>query len=175
MPRILIKKSDLPAAALSGAIVIRFRILSESRNTLSAFSPVYRIYPPIIDPDAVDIDFFDQGEVTNISLLSNITSLEPKRWTIDLNWQDNYNLPQYDIYVRWLYDTWTDWSFLDSVAQRAYAFDSPVVFDGEDQIIPNALDIAVTRTTYIKRYDLNGLNRTPLTVFNTVGHEHSLN
>lgn len=176
MPRIIIKKDDLPSVASNGALVTRFRIVSESRNQMSNWSPIYRIYPPVINPGSTDIDFYDQGEVSSVAIVSARTSIDPARWNISMNWQDSYALPQYDIYVRWNYDTeWSNWIFMDSVAQRTYAFDSPLNYEDETQIIPTQVDIAVTRSTYIKRYQLNeGETRTPLTIFNTVGFSHEL-
>lgn len=180
MPRIVIKKADLPAATLDGSLVVRFRIVSDSRNAMSEFSPVFHVYPQVYDPEDYDGNsFYDQGEVTSMSVVSARLSEDPERWNIALNWQDNYGLPQYDLYVRWYYGAEvTDWMFLDSLTTKTYAFDSPMVYTTDVvpvQIVPTAVDVAVTRSTYIKRYVLpDGLDRTPLTVFNTVGHEHEL-
>ena len=176
MPRIIIKKDDLPSVASNGALVTRFRIVSESRNQMSNWSPIYRIYPPVIDPESTDIDFYDQGEVSSVAIVSARTSIDPARWNISMNWQDSYALPQYDIYARWYYDgEWSNWIYMDSVAQRTYSFDSPLYFEGVDQVIPAKVDIAVTRSTYIKKYNLiPGKDRTPLTIFNTVNHSHDL-
>lgn len=180
MPRIVIKKEDLPAANLAGALVMRFKIVSDSRNAMSEWSPVYHIYPPVYDPEDYDeTSFYDQGQVTSVSIVSARVSDDPVRWNIALNWQDNYGLPQYDLYVRWHYGaTVTDWSFLDSLTTKTYAFDSPMVFTDDVvpvQVVPDSVDVAVVRSTYVKRYVLpEGLDRTPLTVFNTVGNPHEL-
>lgn len=184
MPRLVIKQSNLPPASLDGATVVRFKIVSESRNAMSEWSPAFHIYPPVYDPEDYEgTSFYDQGEVASLSIVSARVSDDPVRWNVALNWQDNYALPQYDLYVRWNFGTlltpvWTDWTFLDSLATKTYAFDSPMVYDeatGLIQDIPVAVDLAVTRSTYIKRYVLPvGLDKTPLTVFNTVGYEHEL-
>lgn len=178
MPRLVIKQEDLPAANLAGAVVVRFRIVSDSRNSMSEWSPVYHIYPPVYDPEDYEGNsFYDQGEVTAVSIVSARTSDDPIRWTVTLNWQDNYGLPQYDLYVRWHYGVeTTDWIFLDSLTTKTYSFDSPLRYNeaGTVQIIPGSLDVAVTRSTYIKRYELGSLGSTPLTVFNTVGTGHEL-
>ena len=180
MPRVVIKKADLPAANLAGALVVRFKIVSDSRNAMSEWSPVYHIYPPVYDPDDYDeTSFYDQGEVSSLSIVSAKISEDPVRWNIALNWQDSYGLPQYDLYVRWWYDPQpTEWTFLDSLTTKTYAFDSPTVYTDDVvpvQVVPNAVDIAVTRATYLKKYELPPtLDRTPLTVFNTVSHRHEL-
>lgn len=179
MPRVVIKKEDLPAANLSGALITRFKIVSDSRNAMSEWSPIYHIYPPVYDPEDYEGNsFYDQGQVTSVSIVSARVSETPVRWNVALNWQDNYGLPQYDLYVRWHYGaTVTDWNFLDSLTTKTYAFDSPLEFDetGLIQLTPTAVDVAVVRSTYVKRYVLpEGLNRTPLTVFNTVGNPHEL-
>jgi hypothetical protein len=180
MPRIVVKQADLPAATLDGALVVRFKIVSNSRNSMSEWSPAFHIYPPVYDPEDYDGNsFYDQGEVSSMSIVSARVADDPVRWNIALNWQDSYGLPQYDLYVRWYFGaTVTDWTFMDSLATKSYAFDSPMVYDvtGLIQTVPTAVDIAVTRSTYIKRYVLPELplTKTPLTVFNTVGHEHDL-
>jgi len=180
MPRLTVKKEDLPPSDLRGALVVRFKIVSNSRNAMSEWSPVYKLYPPIVNPDDVTENFYDQGQVSSVAIVSAKTADNPVRWNVSLTWVDNYGLPQYDIYARWKYTDWTEWTFLDSVAAKSYSFDSPVTYVDPEvlplvQTVPQFLDIAVTRSTYVKLYELaGGATRTPLTVFNTVGSEHGL-
>lgn len=168
MPKITIKKKDLPPADSHGATTIRLRVVADSRNAMSKWSQVYRVFPPIISPDDVDdANFYDQGRASSISVVSTKTSTD--KWKVAVTWVDNYELPQYDVYVRWYTTTWGVWTFVDSVAARSITFDSPLTS------VPTKFEVAVTRSTYTKSYVLDGVStRTPITIFNTVGVVHTL-
>lgn len=168
MPKLVVKKKDLPPVDSHGATTIRIRVVAESRNIMSKWSQVYRVFPPIVSPEDVDDEnFYDPGQASSVSVVS--TKVSTDRWKVAVTWVDNYDLPQYDVYVRWYDGAWGDWAFVAAVSVRSISFDSPV------SSVPTKFEVAVTRSTYTKRYVLEGTEtRTPITIFNTVGVEHTL-
>ena len=88
----VIKKINVPPSLLteldweSGGHLIRYRIISESRNTRSHWSPVY--FVPVADFSDVEGKFRE--------LLSDS---EPDEAVILVTWGDAFNRPFYDIFV----------------------------------------------------------------------------
>lgn len=89
MPKIIIKKEDLPAInAKEKSYFVRYRIISEDRNRLSYWSPIFKI----------PIDFNYTSQELSAAYSSGVVT------TV---WNQIDNLKQYDIWVRWQPNDWT--------------------------------------------------------------------
>ena len=102
----VIKKVNVPPSLLaeldweSGGHLIRYRIISESRNTRSHWSPVYFVSVP---------DFSDvEGEFSE-----SFSDSEPAKTVISVVWDDVFNRPSYDIFV----------SFRDNPPEETFEYD----------------------------------------------------
>ena len=88
----VIKKVNVPPNLLaeldweSGGYLIRYRIVADSRNIRSHWSPVYFI--PV--PDFADVE----GEFSE-----SVSDSDPIKSVISVVWDDVFNRPAYDIFV----------------------------------------------------------------------------
>lgn len=81
--KVIIPKASLPDTTAENKYLVRYRIVSEDRNRVSGWSPIFLL-------DASEP--VDLGE-------SNVTYSINNR-VISLAWQDNQGRPRYDIFVK---------------------------------------------------------------------------
>ena len=102
----VIKKINVPSNLLveldweSGGYLVRYRIISESRNTRSHWSPVY--FVPV--PDFNDVE----GEFSDL-----VSDSDPTKSIVSIVWGDVFNRPAYDIFV----------SFRDNPPEETFEYD----------------------------------------------------
>lgn len=88
----VIKKVSVPPSILSeldwesGGYLIRYRIVSESKNIRSHWSPTY-VIPVASFPDVY-------GEYTE-----SVSESDPTKTVITVIWDDLFNRPSYDVFV----------------------------------------------------------------------------
>jgi hypothetical protein len=85
MPRVVIKKADLPPInAEDDDYVLRFRLVSQDRNRTSFWTPLYQIYVQPVATISYDIHKMNavNGKVVNVF------------------WDDSASI-EYDVYVKW--------------------------------------------------------------------------
>lgn len=78
--KVVIPKSSLPAVTSDNKYLVRYRIVSEDRNRVSGWSPVFQLNAKAVQP--VDGDWSINGRV------------------ITLVWGDEEDRPSYDIFVK---------------------------------------------------------------------------
>lgn len=131
MPRIVIKKNDLPPiSADDSGYNLRLRLVSQDRNRVSFWTPLYSI---------------DAPEVTEIPCLVNIVNTGVSK-IINLVWEDPNNNKEYDIYVRWRMspgDALGDWLYKGSTFSNTWS----VIDPGAHSFV-----ISVQKVTYPKQY-----------------------
>jgi hypothetical protein len=102
----VIKKVEAPPSLLaeldweSGGYLIRYRIVSDSRNIRSHWSPVY--FVPV--PDFTDVE----GQFSE-----SISDSDPTKSVVSVVWDDVFNRPSYDVFV----------SFRDNPPEDTFEYD----------------------------------------------------
>lgn len=131
MPKIVIKKNDLPPiSADDSGYNLRLRLVSQDRNRVSFWTPLYSI---------------DAPAVTEIPCLINVINTGTSK-VINLVWEDPNNNKEYDIYVRWRMapsSTLGDWLYKGSTFSNTWSIIDP----GAHSFI-----VAVQKVTYPKQY-----------------------
>lgn len=94
VPRSMLKEID----GETNCYIVRYRILSEDRNRSSHWSPVFHIQHPPFTPS--------RGKT------------EPLGDIVSISWEDSTNRPQYDIFVKYDFDT--DYRFLTTTTNRNF-------------------------------------------------------
>lgn len=149
MRRVVIKKTDLPPVGKNGVYTLRLRLVSDDRNTTSAWTPIHNLVlaneGSKFVKDAVMANVYHQ----------RIGQSEPKNYNIYLSWHDPNNLGFYDIYTKWhSQNGWTDWIKLTTVSGRNFAFNPPMyLVDPADPATHfDAYGVSVTRPNYHNEY-----------------------
>lgn len=91
----VIKKANIPASILSeldwdsGGYLIRYRIVSESKNIRSHWSPTY-LLPVSSFPDV-------EGQYSE-----SFSDSDPSKTIVTVTWDDLFNRPSYDVFVAFI-------------------------------------------------------------------------
>lgn len=146
MPKVIVKKSDLPPVGKDGTYVIRCRIISDDKNSASYWTPIYRVMIPSegskLVKDAVMANVYHDP----------IGQSVPQNYNIYVSWHDPNDLGFYDIYTRWHTTAgWTDWAYQSTQVTRNFAFNPPLYLLGPGQTF-DRYSVAVTRTNYQHQY-----------------------
>ena len=106
-----LKKVSVPNSILSeldwesGGYLIRYRIVSESRNLRSHWSPVYFVTVP---------DFENvEGEISEI-----VSDTDPTKKIVNVVWDDLFDRPLYDVFV----------SFRDNPPEDVFEYDGDLFY-----------------------------------------------
>lgn len=141
MPKLIIKKSELPAVSTDGKYYFRVRVITEDRNKSSAWTPLLSVQLPIISGSKM--------VYPPLTASAYETNLGGGRYSILLSWDDPNDFSVYDIYARW-YDTagaTLGWEYLYSTGQRSYEY----IFDVAAPTDPDVkVELAIVRPTYQK-------------------------
>lgn len=141
MPKIIIKKDDLPPiSADDEGYNIRLRLVSQDRNRSSFWTPLVTIDAPQVTEIPYGIEIKNQSIVIN--------GVPQNKKTITVFWRDTVQYTkEYDVYVKW-YATNGDpnavWQYVGSTFS-----DSFYLVDYNDD---HSFQIAVQKTTYPKEY-----------------------
>ena len=131
MPKIIIKKEDLPPiSADDTGYNVRVRLISQDRNRSSFWTPLVTIVSP---------------QVTAIPYITHTINTGSGK-TISVVWDDNQNNKEYDVYVKW-YMTSGDpsavWEYKGSTLSNTYTLIDPTA---------HSYQVSVQRLTYPKQY-----------------------
>lgn len=147
MPKVIIKKADLPPVSSSGAYVIRTRIVSDDKNTSSYWTPIYYLIIPV-----------ENGKFVKNAVMANIYHTPigqstPQNYSIHVSWHDPNDLGFYDIYTRWYIDGsgWTDWMHMETLSSRNFSFNPPLFLNPVGGFTKYA--VSVTRANFNKEYN----------------------
>ncbi|NDB82055.1 MAG: hypothetical protein EB127_04840 [Alphaproteobacteria bacterium] len=110
-----IKKVIIPKAKLPGVFanseqnksvyILRYRFISEDKNRTSHWSPTYKI----IAEDTAE-------EIMNAIVVNNTNKI------INIVWEPQPNISEYDIYVKWNHaDPTSKWEFYTKTSQTNYS------------------------------------------------------
>ena len=141
MPRIIIKKDDLPpVSADDEGYNLRIRLVSQDRNRVSFWTPLYTIDAPQVTEIPYGI------EIKNQSVYIGGTPVNKK--TINVFWRDTVGFTRdYDVYVKWYQtagDPNAEWVYAGSTFS-----DSFYLVDNNND---HSVQIAVQKATYPKVY-----------------------
>lgn len=135
MPRIIIKKDDLPPiSADDEGYNIKLRLISQDRNRTSYWTPILQVEAPQVT------------EIPYVFNVSNFTSPSGNQKTVTVVWNDPNNNKQYDVYVKWYAsagDPNAQWEYAGSTFANTYSLISPTA---------HSFQVAVQRLTYPKEY-----------------------
>lgn len=149
MSKLIIPRSELPAVGKNGVYTMRFRIVSDDRNTFSAWTPIFNV---VINSDGNK--FVKDAVMANV-YHQRIGSSEPKNYNIYLSWHDPDDLGFYDIYTKWhSANGWTDWIKLTTTSSRNFSFNPPMylVDPSDPETHFDAYGVSVTRPNYHGEY-----------------------
>lgn len=147
MPKVVIRKADLPAVSKDGVYTVRFRIVSDDQNSTSYWTPIYNLMIPAegskLVKDAVMANVYHDP----------IGQSTPQNYNIYVSWHDPNNLGFYDIYTQWKFnDSWSEWIHLDTLATRNFSFNPPMHLVMGTGHSFTAYNVAVTRANFNKEY-----------------------
>ena len=113
MPKIIIKKEDLPPiSADDTGYNVRVRLISQDRNRSSFWTPLVTIASP---------------QVTAIPYITHTINTGSGK-TISVVWDDNQNNKEYDVYVKWYMtngDPSAVWEYKGSTLSNTYTLIDP--------------------------------------------------
>jgi hypothetical protein len=114
--KVVIEKKDLPPLSPNGEYLIRYRIISEDKNRVSHWSPIYTL----------DLTNVKSG-AEFINLIKPVTSsIEVTPSDIILTWGDANQNPLYDIFVSYkISGTWRDYFWKGSSPIHTYGLLQP--------------------------------------------------
>lgn len=131
MPKIVIKKNDLPPiSADDSGYNLRLRLVSQDRNRISFWTPLYSIQAP---------------QVTEIPCIVSVTNTTSGK-IIGMVWEDPNNNKEYDIYVRWKATPsapFGEWLYKGSTFSNTWS-----IIGTTD----HSFQVAVQKVTYPKKY-----------------------
>lgn len=133
-----ISKDNLPAVSSStGEYSIRYRIISEDKNRVSAWSQIFKV-----DPDYTYVP----GKI-NVAASTGAVSVSWDAVTIKIGNAAISKAKEYDVWVKWSKDNANgDWKYLERIANTSITLPKPDTFyiNGIDQVnIPNKIMIEV--------------------------------
>jgi hypothetical protein len=136
--RILISKDKLPELnSLTESYAVRFRLITEDRNKLSYWSPIFSVDPGFVYIPG-EIDIAKNGQQINVV------------WdSVSIEKEGNFvgQVQQYDIWLRWSKnDENGDWVYKERVQTTSTSFIIPSTFffEGVDQEeAPNRITIEI--------------------------------
>ena len=135
MPRVIIKKNDLPPiSADDEGYNIKVRLISQDRNRTSYWTPILQVEAPATTeiPYALNVSNFS-GPTGNVE-------------TILVVWNDPENNREYDVYVKWYAsngDPNAKWEWVGSTFSNTYS----IIGTGA-----HSFQVAVQKLTYPKGY-----------------------
>ena len=148
MPKVIINKPDLPGVSKDGFYTMRFRIVSDDKNNVSYWTPIYNVFVPD-----------ENGKYVKDALTVNvyhdpIGQAVPQNYNVYVSWHDPNNLGFYDIYTKWHSNNgWTDWIYHTTTASRNYVFNPPMYLVTNDpDTYFDRYSVSVTRSTFEKVY-----------------------
>lgn len=116
--KIIIPKSKLPGFfGDNRQYILRYRFVSEDKNRLSHWSPVYKII----------------AEDTPSEILNSMI-IDTENRVINLAWEPQSNVEEYYIYVRW---NNTDWQYYTKTTQTNYS----IVYSPEREYVHLAVQV----------------------------------
>jgi hypothetical protein len=136
--KVIIDNSDLPAIDATGKYLLRYRIVSEDRNRVSHWSPIYRIDPGYgIEPSG---DLVVEKTGGYVLIIWNPVSIKKNNNLIK-------KAKEYDVWVRWHVDNDAgDWSLFgrfESNNVTLIAPDSYTIGGVAQPSLPNSLDVEI--------------------------------
>lgn len=130
MPKVVIKKDQLPPiSADDDGYNLRIRLISQDRNRISFWTPLYTIEAP---------------EVTEISYLTTVQNFTGGK-VVKVVWEDPSN-KEYDIYVKW-YD--------NAGASDGWEYKGSTFSNSTEILVPtgaHTYQVSVQKVTYPKKY-----------------------
>lgn len=146
MPRVIIRKEDLPPVSMDGSYIIRMRIVSDDKNSSSYWTPIHNIVIP------QEGDKLVKNAVMASIYANRIGSGIPANYNIYISWHDPNNLGFYDVYTRWFDGTtWTDWLYMSTQTTRNLAINPPLYLS--PTIGFTKYMVSVTRANYHHVYN----------------------
>ncbi len=131
MPRVIIKKEDLPPISVDDiGYNVRVRLISQDRNRSSFWTPLVTIASP---------------QVTEIPFITHTINTGSGK-TINVVWDDSQNNKEYDVYVKWYMvsgDPTATWEYKGSTLSNTYTLMDPEA---------HSYQVSVQRLTYPKQY-----------------------
>ena len=139
--RIIISKDRLPDInSLTDSYAVRFRLITEDRNKLSYWSPIFYISP--------DFDYIS-GEI-DIAKVSNHINIIWDAVTIEKDGNFVAQAQQYDVWLRWSKNNENgDWIYKERLQGTSTSFIIPSTYfiDGIDQeTAPNRITVEIFLT-----------------------------
>ena len=130
--KVIIPKSSLPDVTKDNQFLLRYRIVSEDKNRVSSWSPVFKLDAP--PPIALE-----ESQVT-YSINNRLISLA---------WQEDVSADKYDIFVR--FDGQEEYQYHGTANTTSYMLISQGVSSFQFAIqVPS---ISKTRNTQLERYE----------------------
>jgi hypothetical protein len=133
-----ILKENLPAInSINNTYSVRYRIVSEDKNRVSSWSPVYSIEPNYI---------YVPGKI-NVSSSSGVVRVAWDSVTIKIGQNIIRQAKDYDIYIKWSKsDGLGDWIYVERISSNSTSFVVPDTYyinsvDQED--VPNRITIEI--------------------------------
>jgi hypothetical protein len=144
----VVPNEDLPSLSLDGKYYVRYRIVSEDKNRVSHWSPIYSVDP--------DYAFVPSGDLS-VEKNSNHVLVIWNPVEIKKNNKLIKTAKEYDVWFRWHKSDAGDWKFFERVETNSLTLLAPTSYtiDGVDQATaPNRLDVEIYLAgTPIKRFD----------------------
>lgn len=131
MPKVIIKKNDLPPiSADDEGYNLRIRLVSQDRNRISFWTPLYTVNAPGVTeiPCIVEVVNTGSGKIVN------------------LVWEDPNNNKEYDIYIKWKMTSgadFGDWIYKGSTFSNTWSVIDPGA---------KSFQISIQKVTYPKQY-----------------------
>ena len=133
-----ILKENLPAInSINNTYSVRYRIVSEDKNRVSSWSPVYSIEPNYI---------YVPGKI-NVSSASGVVRVAWDSVTIKIGQNIIRQAKDYDIYIKWSKSNGLgDWIYVERISSNSTSFVVPDTYyinsvDQED--VPNRITIEI--------------------------------
>lgn len=146
--KVIVENSEFPTLSTNGEYSVRYRVVSEDRNRVSHWSPIYNI--------KADYEFITSGELSVEKNAGHVLVIwNPITVKKDGNVLTKIN--EYDIWFRWHRSDAGDWKYLERVEATSLTILPATTYtinDIEQVLPPNRLDVEVYLAgNPITRYD----------------------
>lgn len=143
MPKVVIKKDELPPISANDmGYNVRVRLISQDRNRVSFWTPIYNAEAPLTTQIPYGL------EINNTTVYINGSPSNKK--IVNVFWRDSENNKEYDIYVKW-YATNGDPNAYWQYAGTTLSSDFSLI----DYNSNHSVQVAVQKPTYPREYDTN--------------------
>jgi hypothetical protein len=135
--KVIVQNADLPPVDINGEYFLRYRLISEDRNRVSHWSPIYNINPSYELESSGPL--LVEKNASHVLIIWSPVSIKKDESLIR-------KAKEYDIWLRWHRSDSGDWEFFERVEGTSLTLipsDTYSIGGVEQENIPNRLDVEI--------------------------------